>query len=305
MVFVSCSDSNDQPEMPLKAKNQIIESFNRFDSGFDGFLYVDLQSMKDQPVFEEARKAISFSFDEKVTDSKRDIFRLLKAVNFNLFDDAEFYSAVLYTGDIKTDFCILISGNFEVEKWKKTLPECGWVDSRLTKSGLWAVDVNKQYYIRFESGKLLMIVSNPELMVTNNESSQKVSQIIESNFDGLTLRNQGLYYLNVSKDSNKKMFRVENEKNMKIEMDKPPKEVKGLFYFDEAVKMKGIISFRDNDGLFAATQLSKLIIGFKSLKSFFNNETTITSFLDIDREDSVMTVNLNIPGKKLADLTKN
>jgi len=304
VILVSCSDKNDQPENPLPVQTEIVKKFNQFDPDFDGFAYFDVKAMSVKPEFEDFSKTVDVTYKEKLKGSKRDLFLLLKAVEFDPLIDAESYSVVLYSGEMKNDFAMSISGNFDIENWKKNMRDSGWSNSKLNGSDLWMSDVNNQYYFRFSDSKTLLLTTNPSLINSNSKSSEKVQNFLDSRFSDLTLRNQGVFYFAVPKNINKKMFKFDGNKGIKFEMDSPPREVKGIFYLNDGAKLRSEISFVDEDGLFASSQLLKVVLGFQSMKSFFNNETSLMDFMDIDRKDSTMTVTIDIPQDKILKLAE-
>lgn len=302
LLFFSCSDKNDQPENPLPVQAEIVKNFNQFDSNFDGFAYFDVKAMSAKPEFDEFAKTVDMNYREKLKNSKRDLFQLLKAVDFDPLKDAESYSVALYSGELKNEFAVSVTGNFDIEHWKKTMRDSGWSNSKLSGSNLWMTDVNNQYYFRFSDSKTLILTTNPSLIKENSKSSEKVQTFLDSRFADLTLRNQGVFYFSVPKNINKKMFKMDGNKGLKFEMDKPPREIKGIFYLNDGAKLRSEVSFQDEDGLFASSQLIKILLGFQSMKSFFNNETSLMDFMDIDRKDSTMTVTIDIPQDKILKL---
>ena len=321
ILFFSCSDKNDQPErLPLNVREKVINDFNYFKSDFNGFFYIDMKAVSCIKSYSDFRSDLEKLISTKLIIPGSDFNKLAKSVNIDFISSIESYCGVFYLDKVKSDYSLIIRSNSAIRNFDKKLNESGWNVKSISfmlnefnqavNKKVWLFNKNNKTYIRAIDEKTFLIVSNLKEYLPDSVSSVKVKSILNSQFNVLSSGvNQSAFYIGIPEGvkfdiENKDLFGDYGDA-VGFQLDLSRKTVIGTIFISDFFEMKTVTQYPSNNHLFSFSFLSKLTIGYNSLKSILNNKTSFLNFIDITHIDSTLYVDFKVGKSDLSEILRN
>ena len=308
LVMFGCSDEMKQPEEIIQPSAGIIENYDRFDPSLNGFIYADFEQMRNDPAYHEVSAWLGNS-KINIGETRIDKYKkLLSDFEINQLDDFNTIQIAVYNSENSTDYAAIIKGSFDNSIVKKKATSAGFKSPVMVNNSIWLFNENNRLFIRFVRTNEIELTTKPELFVNEGSASLKVSRMMKENFPHLAVRNHMLYYFGLPENLSEKVekFNKEegfSEKEFSITFDEDaPSYFKGILYFDHGVKSRNILGFNTEKSLLTASGLMKMLLGYITVKTFMNNETSIAEFIDVSKQDSTLQFDLILPDEKISKL---
>lgn len=303
IVLLGCSDEMKQPEEILQPSSRIIENYDRFDPSLNGFLYADLELMRNDPAYKEAADWLG---DSRIHIGELRIEKYKKLLNDFEINRLDFFNTIqiaVYNSENSTDYAAVLRGNFDTAVLKQKTDLAGFISPVMVNNSIWLFNENNRLFIRFVRSNEIELTTKPELFVNEGSASIVVSKMITENFPELTVRNHALYFFGLPENISEKVEKFNKEEGISITFDDDaPTYLKGILYFDHGVKSRNIVGFDTEKSLLTASGLMKMVLGFITVKSFMKNETSIADFIDVSKQDSTLQFDLILPEDKISKL---